>query len=435
MRTLSIRGLRCLGHAVVFFMLGGLGADGDEIEFLSGLKLVGQVKQIRKAEREFDFESQVAGRTFTRTYPFAKVHAVTMDGKRYVLTPKPTPDRSGAPSDSTAAEGELRSAAEIRQMIRQAGETPPDWFAATQLNYPPTLDLSWPESPEGGWNNRKNVGQFLWDVVYPNPGRWRSGIKLMHQILESHRGQAELYERDRLTLAKMYFNLLQDYARAAYWLEQAKPTADKPPGVMLAECYWRLGSRRMALEQLRGRSLHFDAIKLYGDMGDIEPALRLTRAYANSSASNDALIVAGDALRRAGRLNEAIEYYQQVIDSNKFRNKEYEQRFKSRARDSIAAIRLFDRADVKQLADGKYRGQSMGYNGPLQVEVIVTDHRIESVKIASHSEKQFYSALTDTPRQIVDRQGVTQVDATSGATITSNAIVNAAAQALASGKR
>jgi uncharacterized protein with FMN-binding domain len=71
----------------------------------------------------------------------------------------------------------------------------------------------------------------------------------------------------------------------------------------------------------------------------------------------------------------------------------------------------------------------------LDVAVDVTGGKIQSVKVTKHREKQFYSALTDTEHQILERQSVRGVDGTTGATITSRAIVNATAKALASGSR
>ncbi len=85
-----------------------------------------------------------------------------------------------------------RSAAEINRIVEQVGSTMPDWFDSTELNYPPTLDLSWPIKPEGNWNNQKNMGQFIWDVINPNPSRWQSGIKLVHHCLTLHEGQPAL---------------------------------------------------------------------------------------------------------------------------------------------------------------------------------------------------------------------------------------------------
>jgi uncharacterized protein with FMN-binding domain len=57
--------------------------------------------------------------------------------------------------------------------------------------------------------------------------------------------------------------------------------------------------------------------------------------------------------------------------------------------------------------------------------------QIESVEVVRHNEKQFYSAITDTQNSILRLQSVRGVDGTSGATITSQAIVNATAKSLA----
>ena len=62
--------------------------------------------------------------------------------------------------------------------------------------------------------------------------------------------------------------------------------------------------------------------------------------------------------------------------------------------------------------------------------VTVRAGKLESVKVVRHREKQFYAALTDTPRKIIAKQSVRGIDATTNATITSEAIINATAKAL-----
>ncbi len=234
----------------------------DEVEFLSGAKLQGTVKEIRKEKREFDFLVQISGRTMLRTYPYSKVHSVTINGATHVVTEKTS-------GDSTSGSGQpvTRSDAEVVRLIEQAGQTPPDWFDSTQLSYPQTLDLSWPlKPPTEGWQSQVNVGQYLWDVIYPNPGRWHSGIRLVHHLLDTHQNNPTLRQRDMATLGSMYFNLLQDYARAAYWLRQARVTDGKPARIVLAECYWRLGSKKMALQILsapRCRSLPSSCLAIW----------------------------------------------------------------------------------------------------------------------------------------------------------------------------
>ena len=87
------------------------------------------------------------------------------------------------------------------------------------------------------------------------------------------------------------------------------------------------------------------------------------------------------------------------------------------------------------MRDGKHTASAPAYEGPLAVEVDVQGGRIESVEVTRHTEKQFYSALTDVPAQIIAKQGVKGIDATSRATITAEAIINATAKALAENQK
>ncbi len=405
----------------------------DIVEFLSGAKMAGTVKEIRKAEKEFDFQATVGGRASLRTYPFSRVHAVTFKGKRFVLTAKPNADAS--PEKASVAQ---RSESEIKSIIESEGATMPSWFDGTRLEHPKTLDLSWPlKPPKKGWNNKVNVGQYLWDVINPNAGRWQKGIKLVHHCQSLHQDNGTLLARDQSVLGRMFFDLMQDYPRAAYWMQkgQTRDSDMKREYVMLAECYWRMGNREMALKHLKSGSRDLYAnlatIKLLGDMGETVQAVALADRLANTGVSNQAFLIAGDALRQADELDQAINYYTKVVNGTRFRDKAYEKRYKARARESIEAIRLFDQADPSNVRDGTHSGSSTGYNGKLDVGVTVSKGKIMSVKVTKHKEKQFYSALTDTEANILRLQSVKGIDGTSGATITSQAIVNATAKALA----
>ena len=421
--------VRVVVAAMLFVLAGPVALHAeDSIEFLNGSKTTGTVKQIRKADKEFDFEVKIGKRTFKRTYSFAKIHAVTMNGKRYELNPKPVPKATGGESS--------RKKSDVKAIIEAAGSTPPDWFDATPLEYPKTLDLSWPLKPATkGWRPDKNMVHYLYTTIQENPRRFHSGIKLVHHCMALHKSDKTLLQRDMKRLGGLYFELVKDYARAAFWYQKVNPPVSETGGIYLAACYWRLGSRDMALDMLRGKTLSLGAIKLLGEMGEIDAAIQVTRAYSKSNASNQAFLLCGDALRQAGRTDEAIRYYQRVVNSTRFRNKEYENRFKGRARDSIEAIRVFDRLDVSSIADGTYRANAIGYAGRLDVDVRVRTGRIDSVKVTSHREKRHYKAVTDIPDSIIAKQTVKGIDVTSGATVTSQAIVNATAKALARGAK
>lgn len=93
-------------------------------------------------------------------------------------------------------------------------------------------------------------------------------------------------------------------------------------------------------------------------------------------------------------------------------------------------IDLLDMGAIEagKLADGRYRGDSLGYTGPLQVTVTVRNGRITDM-VVRHTEKIHQNAPRIIPRRIVTAQSL-KVDAVTGATVTSQAIVDAALRAL-----
>jgi uncharacterized protein with FMN-binding domain len=326
--------------------------------------------------------------------------------------------------------------AQLDALIEREGKTPPPWFKTTPLNYPQSLDLTWPMQPQGGWNNQKNVGQYVWDIVNPNPGRWREGVRLMHHLLMQHQNDPDKRERAMLTLASMYHNLLEDYARAAFWYRavgvEKDPEEYALSAVILAECYWRLGFADVAkkfLEKVPKSTTH---AKLLGDMGETDRAIDMALSEL-PDPEGYAQLTAGDACRQAGRYAEALQCYQQVVDLEVPAKNPPGRLVKNRGRAqaNIAAIKSFELFDLKKVPDGTYLGSSLGYEAPIEVAVTVNRGRIDSVAVTKHREKQFYSAMTDTPAKIIAKQHVKGVDTTSNATITSEAIVNATAKALA----
>ena len=392
----------------------------DVIEFLSGASQEGKVVRILKGERKVVFESKLANKAARRTYPYSKIHAVEYKGKRFVLNELP----------EGAGESVRRTPNEIDTIIERVGSTSPAWLDETPLDYPETLDLTWPMPAPKPWNNRNNVGQFIWDRVNPNESQWRAGVKLMYHMLDLAKGNDELTRRIKESLGSMYFRFFQDYPRAAYWWRDAMVARSSHNGVNLAECYFRLGSKRMALNALDAKTIRIDKIKLLGDMGETKDALQMADLFASRAKDPQwALLTAGDVCRQAEDYKRAIQYYRQAIEATG-RNEDYEKRAEARARQSIAGIEQFELLDVSKLADGNYVAETIGYEGPIKVRVSVKSGRIESVEVTEHREKQYYSSLRDVPEQIIATQDLKTVDATSGATITAEAIVSATAKAL-----
>ena len=397
----------------------------DVLELSTGAKVRGRV--VARTQDDITIEIIVAGRALTRKYPLDRIAAVVIDGRRESFS------GSAVPTIASPNERTNLSRAEVQRRIDELGRTPPEWFDSTPLNYPKTLDLSWPQPPPGPWNNRKNVGQYVWDVINPNPGKWREGIRLMHHLLVVNKENRQTQVRIMDALGRMYHNLLEDYARAAFWWQKAgveRGAGEGNSAVHLAECYWRLGSKATAVDLINRTPPRLATIKLWADMGETEKALKLAETAARSYPET-AYMYAGDACRLAGRYEEAISYYEKALAAPPLPNEEKNALLRGRAEANIEAIRLFELSDVRRVPDGTYRASSLGYEGQVEVDVVVRNRRIQSVTVTRHKEKQFYSALTDTPAKIVAKQGVAGVDGFSGATITSDAIINATAKALA----
>lgn len=329
--------------------------------------------------------------------------------------------------------GTERTKAEVDALVDEQGKAKPDWFDDTPLNFPKTLDLSWPEPAPGPWNAQRNLGQYIWEVINPNPNRWKEGIRLIHHVLAVNKGNREVQLRAMNQLGRMYFDLLKDHPRAAFWWRKAGVEDGERfwSGVQLAECYFRMGNKAMAMKLLGNLQPQFSMIKLLGDMGETEQAIRFAEANAEGDAADIACLYAGDACRVAGRHKQAMQYYQRVLKLQAAgRAQRRIERNQARARANLEGMQLFDQLDLSRVPDGTYRASSLGYEDQVHVEVTVKDGRITDVRVTSHREKQFYSSMIDTPRKIIERQGVTEIDATSSATITSEAIINGTAKAL-----
>ena len=83
------------------------------------------------------------------------------------------------------------------------------------------------------------------------------------------------------------------------------------------------------------------------------------------------------------------------------------------------------------MADGTYTGVGQGKNGDVTVELQVTGGKLAAVRVVKHVETPGISdaAMTQFPQRVVDAQSL-KVDAVSGATLTSDGIRNAVADAI-----
>ncbi len=88
-------------------------------------------------------------------------------------------------------------------------------------------------------------------------------------------------------------------------------------------------------------------------------------------------------------------------------------------------------AQAGTFTPGEYQGTGNGRNGNIEVEVTLSEDRIESVEIVSHSESEGISdpAIEKIPAAIVEEQSLA-VDAVTGASLTSAGILEAVTDAI-----
>ncbi|MBN2591058.1 MAG: FMN-binding protein [Sedimentisphaerales bacterium] len=384
-----------------------------------------------------------------------------------------------------------KTKAEIDALIENVGGTAPDWWDSVEFRIPETLDMNWPvriavqqgfggrggrnqfggRGGRGGFrnmggrgnfgvqqaatsnlDNSRSIDNFLVQVIYPNDSRYKTGIKLINHLMILHKDDTQKLARSLSTLGDMFYNLLEDYARAAFWWQKASQMSGSVDTLKLARCYYELGSKSAAYEFLTTsnsgyRGNNKDTIKFWANIGEVDMALEMIESnsqtnmnmggrFSRGSSQGVDYMFAAEICRMAGRYEQAAVYYEKIINSisNNFSN------FRSRggsssdrAKANMEVVKLLHNLDLKQIPDGTYTSNAVGYGGTLYVNVTVARKRIVSVEVTQHRETySYFSRAIQTARKIVSKQDFKGVDIISGATITSDAIINAAAKALAS---
>ncbi len=430
----------------------------DEIELTNGRKYQGLL--IEREGGFVTFKAVVGSGTIEMMFPQRMVRSLKVDGK--MPTPAPSPEPATPrepevdptrpvtvepkppvvrPTPTPVGTGRL-SSSQINARIIEAGKTPPDWWDSVGLNYPSTLDLTGMNKAEG-WAPQRNIGAFWYTVLNPNPGKWRGGIKVFDHCVKARKGNRRTLPAAQSLLARSYMRFEKDWARAAFWYRRM--LARNPMGRQsaylassLAECYWWMGSKSMASGQLKKYQMHrFGSpavVRLWGQMGESRYALTVARwLERRGGAGVPGYLAAGSAIRGAGKLPQARKYFQKAVDVGKaITGKGRPLKYIRTAEAAVEAVTLFEKIDLATVPDGTHTGRcDAGYRGPIEVEVAVKGGRIESARVSMHTEDMPFTSIKDTPASIVANQGLAGVDTITGATITCEAIINAAVMALA----
>jgi uncharacterized protein with FMN-binding domain len=141
----------------------------------------------------------------------------------------------------------------------------------------------------------------------------------------------------------------------------------------------------------------------------------------------------GDLYVKMGNLTEARQHYAEAIRLYPTSDQPYGRhllpRYAAKVKTKLDLLTMRSLATTR-LRDGTYTGKALGYSDKKDLEVTVTvrDSKIADVSV-KHEEKIDLNATKIVPQRIVEKQSV-QVDGVTGATVTSQAIVEGAFQAL-----
>lgn len=99
----------------------------------------------------------------------------------------------------------------------------------------------------------------------------------------------------------------------------------------------------------------------------------------------------------------------------------------------LLSVVLIGCSSSDKYIDGEYQGESVGYYSNIKVNVTVEGGRISDIEILEHNEPKILADIVfeKLPPQIIKKNG-TEVDIISGASYTSNSLIEAVDNALTS---
>ncbi len=120
-----------------------------------------------------------------------------------------------------------------------------------------------------------------------------------------------------------------------------------------------------------------------------------------------------------------------VEDTEKTERSDTSRSASEKKKETVKKVSLDGAVDLADCADGTYEGSGVGFqNGKTTVRVTIKDHKITAIEVVSHQDTESYFASA---RNIIDTILSTQsldVDTISGATYSSNGIIEAVSNAL-----
>lgn len=292
--------------------------------------------------------------------------------------------------------------------------TQPGWWREVTVPIPPDRPVSLPEDP--GWEDSLTA----YGMRFEAEGKGREAIKVLTYALPKCKTPLQrafvLFQS-----ALIYEVALRDYVRAhSLFGALTRLRIPDPAKQKENNAYARFGQAR-CLEKLglgaRAKAGYESVLCDYPAL-DVELLFRLGKVAQARKDRATAERHFRDCIRAAeprGRAAGSIYYGRFILMSR------------------VALRELASGPiDLSKIANGTYAGKAYGYNSIIAVKLQVQGGRLTDMRVAEQDDKRPFDALRVVPQRIKERQ-VLDVDAVTGATVTSEAIINAAKQALRGG--
>lgn len=276
---------------------------------------------------------------------------------------------------------------------------PPDYFATTNI----TWDTNKP------WKDARIEIRRLLGL---GPDEVRQAVKLTWIYYQKN----DIGDGHELS---MYLFLSGNYAWATVefpkYIEKVKGQNPNFAYLSLASCLAHFGEYDKALEYL-----------------DIAMKNPPSPPWAISAMANTHSRM-GDIYAEMGDVAKAREHYSEAIRLFPLSDQPYGRHLLARNAAKVQTkldLLTMQSLQLSQLRDGTYIGNALGYSDQKDLEVTLTlkSGKITDVKVA-HAEKIELNATKIVPQRIIDKQSL-KVDAVTGATVTSQGIIDGAFQAL-----
>jgi uncharacterized protein with FMN-binding domain len=313
----------------------------------------------------------------------------------------------------------------------------PDW--ARPIRFEPQAGKPWlafPNSRTGTAGMKESVGRLRYalDTLPGEPDTPFYRYQQSRHLLD--------LDEDSLALLHLTQLIRLPVSNTPYRKTGEHPTLDdliRDSRLLLARLYARRGLAREALAELGQAPVRsgYDAIRhaeVLVLLGDASAAAMLDKAkgggHPEKNFSDVFLRLRAALLARASGRDSLVRTLAAPITAKGIEFQKWPQ-WKSSCAILIQVERQAQsgKSAAGPWKDGVYRGTSPGFDRPVEVSVRISGGRLEEVKTVSARESRPWSALDIIPARILRRQGL-NVDAVTGATVTSCAILAAVDQAL-----